>query len=495
MTDDANHSHDDIQRSWLGLYNRPHRDLREFLERAERAGEIVRAVGVDWDLEMGALAEIVNHRRTEAPAILFEDIEGYPKGYRAVSGLSNSSKRLALTLGFPEPRSAIDVVQAYRDRMKVHRPIPPKVVAHGPVLENIQRDDDVNLWTFPVPRLHEKDGGRYIGTDDLVIMRDPEGGWVNAATYRVMVHDEKTVGIWISPGKQGRQIRDKYFKQGKPCPVLICCGQDPLLFLAANHEVRYGVSEIDYAGGHRGEPFEVVMSEVHGLPMPAHAEIVLEGVMYPDDLRMEGPFGEFTGYYASAPSEQPVVHVQRIYHRNDPIMGIACPMRPPTDVSYGKCIVKAGMIWDEMERAGIAGIKGVWCHEAGVARLFNVISLKQAYGGHAKQALLVAAGCQSGAYVGRFTIVVDEDIDPTDMFSVIWAMSTRCDPSEDIDFIRRMWSGPLDPMAPKTNMTSRALIDACRPFERLKDFPEVASAPQDLIDRVAKKFAHVINKI
>jgi 4-hydroxy-3-polyprenylbenzoate decarboxylase len=218
------------------------------------------------------------------------------------------------------------------------------------------------------------------------------------------VHDEKTAGIWISPGKQGRQIRDKYFKQGKPCPVLICCGQDPLLFLAANHEVRYGVSEIDYAGGHRGEPFEVVMSEVHGLPMPAHAEIVLEGVMYPDDVRMEGPFGEFTGYYASAPSEQPVVHVQRIYHRNDPIMGVACPMRPPTDVSFGKCIVKAGMIWDEMERAGISGIKGVWCHEAGVARLFNVISLKQAYGGHAKQALLVAAGCQSGAYVGRFMV-------------------------------------------------------------------------------------------
>ena len=486
---------DGIHRPWFGKYNGPHRDLREFIDRAEREGEIVRASGADWDLEMGALAEIVNHARAEPPAIMFENIKDYPKGYRAISGLSNSSKRLALTLGFAEPKSAIDVVLAYRDRMKLHKPIPPVTVKSGPVLENVMRGDDIDLWKFPVPRLHEKDGGRYIGTDDLIIMRDPEGGWVNAATYRVQVHDAKTVGIWISPGKQGRQIRDKYFKMGKPCPVLICCGQDPLLFLAANHEVRYGVSEIDYAGGHRGEPFEVIQSEVHGLPMPAHAEIVLEGTMYPDDVKMEGPFGEFTGYYASAPSEQPVVHIERVYYRNDPIMGIACPMRPPTDVSFGKCIVKAGMIWDEMERAGIAGIKGVWCHEAGVARLFNVISLKQAYAGHAKQALLVAAGCQSGAYVGRFTIVVDEDVDPTDMFDVIWAMSTRCDPIEDIDFIRRMWTGPLDPMSSKTNMSSRALIDACRPFERMAEFPEVASAPRDLIDRVAAKFADVVKKL
>ncbi len=485
---------DDVARSWLGKYNRPHRDLREFIERAEREGEILRASGADWDLEMGALAEIVNHKHAEPKAILFENIKDYP-GYSAISGLSNSSKRLALTLGFPMPRNALDVVTAYRDRMKHHKPIPPTTVATGPVLENIQRGDDVDLFKFPVPRLHEKDGGRYIGTDDLVIMRDPEGGWVNAATYRVMVHDAKTVGIWISPGKQGRQIRDKYFKAGKPCPVLICCGQDPLLFLAANHEVRYGVSEIDYAGGHRGEPFEVVPSEVYGLPMPASAEIVLEGALHANDARLEGPFGEFTGYYASAPSEQPVMRVERVYHRNNPILGIACPMRPPTDVSFGKCIVKAGMIWDEMERAGISGVKGVWCHEAGVARLFNVISLKQAYAGHAKQALLVAAGCQSGAYVGRFTIVVDDDVDPTDMFDVIWAMSTRCDPIEDIDFVRKMWSGPLDPMAPASNQTSRALIDACRPFDRLKDFPEVASAPRELIDRVSAKFADLVGKI
>lgn len=486
---------DGIERSWLGRYNRAHTDLREFIERAERAGEIIHAKGADPDLEIGALSEIIAHKRSEAPAVIFEEMQGYPKGYRAISGLSNSARRLALTLGFDDPKSGIDVVQAYRDRMKHHRPIPPVNVATGPVFENVDRDGDVDLWKFPVPKLHEADGGRYIGTEDLVIMRDPDGGWINCATYRVMVLDEKSVSIWISPGKQGRQIRDKYFRMGKPCPVIICCGQDPLLFLAANHEVRYGLSELDYAGGHRGEPFEIVTSEVHGLPIPAHAEIALEGEMTPGDEAMEGPFGEFTGYYGNPASMQPVVRVRRVYHRNDPIMGLVTPMRPPGDSSFGKCVIKAGMLWDEMERAGIAGIKGVWCHEAGVARLFNVISLKQAYAGHAKQALLVAAGCQSGAYIGRFMIVVDDDVDPSNMFDVIWAMSTRCDPKEDIDIVRNLWSGPLDPMAPKTNMTSRALIDACRPFDRLKEFPKVATGSPELLARVAEKFRNLLDEV
>ncbi len=479
-------------------YDRPHRDLREFLERAERAGEIVRVPGANWDLEMGGLIEAVNHKRSEAPALLFEDIAGYPGGYRALSGSTNSSKRLALALCFPVPQSPTDVVLAYRDRMKHHAPIPPRVVERGPVLENVDRDERVDLLKFPAPRLHEQDGGRYIGTEDLVIMRDPEDGWVNAATYRVQVHGKNTAGLWTSPGKQGRQIREKYFRQGKPCPVVVCCGQDPLLFLAACNEIKSGVSEIDYAAGHRGEPYEVISSELHGLPIPAHAEIALEGELRPGEEHAEGPFGEFTGYYARPQSPQPVIRVRRLYHRHDPILTLATPMRPPSDMSFSKCVIKAGMIWDELERAGISGVRGVWCHEAGISRMFNVVSLKQAYAGHAKQALLVAAGCQAGAYLGRFVVAVDEDVDPTNMFDVLWAVCTRCDPAQDIDILRGMWSSPLDPMlAPgaAAAMTSRALINACRPFERLKDFPPVARATPELRAKVEAKFAEILARI
>ena len=480
----------------FNAYDRPHADLREFVARAEEAGELLRVTGAHWDLEMGTLAEIVYHARPEPPAILFEDVPGYPKGMRLLSGATNSAKRLAITLGFPVPNHPLDVVRAYRDRMKTHRPIPPKVVSKGPVLENVDRDDAVDLLKFPVPRLHELDGGRYIGTDDLVIMRDPEENWINAATYRSMVQDKNHVGLWISPGKHGRQIREKYYRAGKPCPVLISCGHDPLLFLAGGNELKFGLSEFDYAAGHRGEPYEIVHSEIHGLPMPAHAEIVLEGEIRADVTAKEGPFGEFTGYYASSPSEQPLVHIKRVYYRNDPILSIASPMRPPSDFSFSKCVMKSGMIWDEVERAGLSGVKGVWVHEPGGARMFNVIAIKQAYPGHARQAGHLAASCQSGSYLGRFVVVVDEDVDPSDLFDVLWAMCTRCDPGSDIEFIRRAWSGPLDPILDKASSTnSRAIIDACRPFERLNDFPPVARASPELVRRVEEKFADVLKKI
>ena len=467
----------------FNAYDRPHADLREFIARADRAGEIVRIGGADWKLEMGTLAEIVNHARPEAPAILFDNVPGYPSGMRLLSGATNSSKRLAITLGLPVPRHPLDVVRAYRDRMKTHRPVAPKIIAKGAVFENIDREGKVDLWKFPVPLLHEHDGGRYVG-------------WVNGATYRAMVQDETHVSLWISPGKHGRQIREKYFRAGKPCPVLISCGHDPLLFLAGGNELKYGLSEFDYAGGHRGEPYEIVLSELHGLPMPAHAEIVLEGEMVETVTAKEGPFGEFTGYYASSPSEQPVVEVKRVYYRSDPILGIASPMRPPSDFSFSKCVMKAGMIWDEVERAGLSGITGVWVHEFGGARMFNVIAIKQAYPGHARQAGLLAAGCQSASYLGRFVVVVDEDVDPSDMFDVMWAMCTRCDPAQDIEFVRRAWSGPLDPLLDKGSSTnSRAIIDACRPFERLKDFPMVARASPELTRKVKEKFDDILSKI
>jgi len=184
-----------------------------------------------------------------------------------------------------------------------------------------------------------------------------------------------------------------------------------------------------------------------------------------------------------------VVRIERIYHRNEPILGLACPMVPPSDFSYSKCVMKAGMIWDEVERAGLPGVQGVWVHEPGCARMFNVISIKQAYAGHARQAGHLAAACQSGSYLGRFVVVVDDDIDPSNLDQVLWAMCTRCDPVEDIDFIKRAWSGPLDPRLPKgRTASSRAIIDACRPFEMLGEFPPVVRASAELREQVLRKF-------
>jgi 4-hydroxy-3-polyprenylbenzoate decarboxylase len=468
--------------------------LRGFLARLEEMGEVEKIAGADWNLEIGALTETVAARKPgRAPALLFDDIPGYPRGFRILSGAANGLRRLALALGLPDPQSDMELVKAYRDRARAGvTPIPPVEVASGPVLQNVMRDGEVDLWKFPVPFLGEHDGGRYIGTDDVVVMRDPDNGWINAATYRVMVHDRNSVAIWMSPGKHGRMISEKYLAEGKPCPVLISCGQDPILFLAAHQEIDWELSEFAYAGGQRGWPVEIVRSEIHGLPMPADAEIVLEGEMLPDETRTEGPFGEFMGYYASPASELPVVRIRRVYWRNDPILMTLIPSRPPESFSFVLGAVRAAMIWDEVEKAGLPGVQGVWCHEAGAGRLFNVISIRQLYPGHASQAGMLAANCHAGNFAGRWVVVVDEDIDPSNLFDVVWAMSTRCDPPDDIQYVRRSWSTPLDPMlfAPPWQ-NNRAVVDACRPWDRKDRFPEVAEASPELKARVMARWPHL----
>jgi 4-hydroxy-3-polyprenylbenzoate decarboxylase len=267
-------------------------------------------------------------------------------------------------------------------------------------------------------------------------------------------------------------------------------GHDPLTFLIGSIEVPYGVPEYEFIGGVRGEPFEMIEGEYSGLPIPANAEIVIEGWMDPNDRKTEGPFGEWTGYYASSSRPEPVVRVENIYYRNDPILCCARPGRPPSDYSIAKCMVKAALIWEQVEKAGVPDVKGVWCHEAGGGRLLNIISIKQRYPGHARQAMLAASQVHAGAYLGRYVIVVDEDIDPTNTFDVLWALASRSDPVESIEILRRCWSGPLDPIVQKgkKGFNSRAIIDACRPYRQLKDFPKVCSFSPEYRRRVLEKW-------
>ena len=480
----------------LGEFAQPHADLREWIARVDSIGELLRVSGAHWNLELGAVAEMIYRARPgTSPAILFENIPGYPADFSILTGVTNSPQRLALTLGLPLSKQPLEVVRSYRDRMKRHQLIDNVYVKDGTVLLNIDRDDDVDVFKFPAPLLHEDDGGRFIGTCCMVVMRDPDSEWVNVGCYRVQAHDRNTVGLRITPGKHGAVIRDKYFKQGKPCPVVIVCGQDPLLYLAAGNEVAYGVSEFAYAGGHRGIPFDTLKSEVHGLPMPAHAEIVLEGEVIADMLRPEGPFGEWTGYYAGARIDDPAVRVRRVYYRNSPVLTVGAPTRPPFDDSFSKCVMKSAMIWDQIERAGLPGVQGVWCHEAGVGRLFNVVSIKQLYHGHANQAALLVAGAHAGNFANRFVVVVDEDIDPTNLFDVLWAMGTRCDPASHIEIVRRMWTSPLDPLTrggPELH-NSRALIVACRPYEWKDQFPKVVEASPELRAETLKKWGYLLD--
>ena len=463
-------------------------DLREYLEEVDKLGELRTLTNVHWDLEIGRITDILCHREN-SPAVLIDEITGYPKGYRVLLNAQGSLTRLSMCLGLPIIEKPMELVRAWRDKIKAAKMIPPKVVKEGPVLENVKEGKDIDLWKFPVPKWHPLDGGRYLGTGSVTITRDPDEGWVNLGTYRVMVHNESMVGFYISPGKHGRIHREKYMARGEICKVAVSCGQDPRIFLASTMELPYGLTEYDFAGYLKGEPIEVIESDYSGLPIPAHSEIVIEGEAVFDELVEEGPFGEWTGYYGSGSRMEPVLKVKRLMYRNDPIIMGQPPGKPPWETTRVSGINRSALLWDEMEKAGVPDVKGVWCHPAAGGRMFNVVAIKQRYPGHARQAGLLAASCHSGAYSGRYVIVVDDDIDPSDTNDVLWALSSRSDPAGDIEIVRRCWSTSLDPLVRKGQPTlnSRAIIDATRPYEWMDEFPPVvAFDPQDLEETMIK---------
>jgi UbiD family decarboxylase len=267
-----------------------------------------------------------------------------------------------------------------------------------------------------------------------------------------------------------------------------------LLFMASAFEVPYGLSEYDFAGGLRGEPIEVVRLARTGLPVPATAEVVIEGECLPNDQKTEGPFGEWTGYYASDARAEPIIRIRRVFFRDNPICAGAPPSRPPTEATFYKSFWRSAMVWEELERAGVPDVVGVYCPPEGNTRLLTVVAIRQRYPGHARQAGAIASQCHAAAYLGRFTVVVDDDIDPTDMKDVWWAMTTRCDPADDIEILRRCWSGPLDPIIQKgkKGFNSRAIIDACRPYDWIEDFPPSVRVPDQLARQVKEKWGKKI---
>src|SRR5215216_1425542 len=259
-------------------------DLREWIACVDEIGELTRVDGADALNDIGGIVDL--HMQDPGnPAVLFDRIAGYPAGHRLVANVITSYARVALTLGLPHTLGATELVQACRAQSRDLRPIPAMTVDSGPVLQHRVTGSAVDATKFPAPVWHEGDGGRYIGTGCIVVTRDPDTGWVNAGTYRVQLHDEHTLGIYISPGKHGRMIRDKYWARGQACPVAVSVGHDPLLLLLGGLEVDYGTNEYDVAGGIRRTPLALVRAPATGLPVPETAGIVLEGEIPPGEGR------------------------------------------------------------------------------------------------------------------------------------------------------------------------------------------------------------------
>jgi 4-hydroxy-3-polyprenylbenzoate decarboxylase len=469
-----------------------YRDLRGFIEQVDGLGALRRIEGADQRYEIGGITEVAAGT-PECPALLFDRIRGFPAGMRVFTNATTTPQRAALALGIDPSLKPLDALKAWMTRRQSLKPRKPVEVTRAAFMENSLRGGKVDMGKLPAPYWHRKDGGPFIGSGSIVIMRDPDGGWINASIYRVQVHGRNKVTIQFDhQGRHGAIIAKKYWDKGQSCPVSVVNGEDPALFIAGFEYLPDGQSEYDFAGAIKGAPIEMMPGPLTGLPLPAQAEIILEGELLPASKTTlpEGPFGEFTGYYAADKRPCPVMVVKAIHHRDDPILLGSPPMKPPR-FHFGLPF-RAASIWSNLEMAGVTDVAGVWQH---VAQLMTVVALRQRYAGHAKRAALIAA---ANSYMGRLVVVVDDDVDPSNLADVMWAVTTRCEPSEQIDIVRNAWSSALDPRIPeeakRAGITShsKAIIEAVRPFGWKDKYPPTSALTADEARAIEAKWGGAI---
>ena len=443
-------------------------DLREFIQKCEAEGELKRIKKeVDWNLELSHIAKLNEEKK--GPALLFEKVKDYQ--IPLLASAFTSPRRLAIALEMPLNFSMCDMAKRWME-LTTKKLIPPVEVKTGPVLENVIQGKDVNLFKFPVPKFYPLDGGRFIGTASFIITKDLDTDWINLGTYRMQILNEKTTGVQIIKGKHADFMLRKYQKVKKTMPAAAVIGCDPLLFLAGSTLVSASICEYDIVGALRGAPCEVIKSDLTGLPLPATAELILEGEIETDPSKFqdEGPFGEYTGYYSGKTGEEwpkPVFYVKRILHRKNPTFWATSVGKPVTDTHMIQSLNRTATLWTDLENMKVPGVQSVYIPPEMGGRFWGIVSVRQMYPGHSMQVGTAVISTTTGHYGMKGVIVVDDDIKADDIDRILWALAMRYDPYRSTQIIKRGRSTPLDPALPieAREIVSRIIMDACIPYE------------------------------
>jgi 4-hydroxy-3-polyprenylbenzoate decarboxylase len=472
------------------------RDLREFLALADQLG-LLKTIDatVDPDRELAALSILATSENEAAPAFLFRSFPNNPLDARVVTNMLGSCRRrYALAMGLDPEASLRQLVIQTRELM-VARLAPTEVAPDtAPVNDVIRTGSDIDLTQLPVPTFWPGDGGPYIGTANVVMTRGPDSPRINLGCYRQMLHGPDNVGLYITAGKHGRLDRDAWWQRGEPCEVVAAFGVDPVLFMMAGSGFGKDVSELDVAGGIMGRPVELTRGVSGSLPIPARAEIVVEGILRPGETEMEGPLGEFTGYFGNERGPQPYIEVKALHHRKSPILTSAIMARyPSSELGTGFAIMRSSRILDDLVKLGVPGVEGVYATPAALGGYaMVVVSIRQMYPGHSAQVLALAAQCPAAAFFTKWIVVVDHDVDPTDFNQVLWALSTRVNAGEDLELLRNTWSTPLDPPrfpASERPYGSKVLINACKNFRHYATFPKETRLDRETYQRICRRWA------
>jgi len=474
-------------------------DMRDFIKQLEKQGELKRiTVPVDPYLEM---TEICNRTLKQGgPALLFENPIGYnipvlgnlfgtPRrvamgmGAESVTELRGIGELLA-TLKEPEPpkgmKDAWEKFPIYKQVLNMA----PKVVSSPPCQELMRQGDEIDLSVYPIQTCWPDDAAPLI-TWPLVITRGPNKPRQNLGIYRMQViAKNKVIMRWLA--HRGGALDFKEFQAAnpsKPFPVSVALGADPATILAAVTPVPDSLSEYAFAGLLRGSKTEVAKSILNDLQVPASAEIVLEGFIYPGEFAAEGPYGDHTGYYNEV-ADFPVFTIETITQRQAPIYHSTFTGRPPDEPAI--LGVALNEVFVPILQKQFPEIVDFYLPPEGCSYRMAVISMKKQYAGHAKRVMLGTWSFLRQFMYTKFVIVVDDDIKVRDWQDVIWAMTTRMDPARDLTILENTPIDYLDFASPVSGLGSKVGFDATNkwPGETNREWGRTIVMSPEVIKRV-----------
>jgi 4-hydroxy-3-polyprenylbenzoate decarboxylase len=483
-----------------------YKDLRDFIKQLEKQGELKRiTVEVDPYLEMTEICDRTLKRG--GPALLFEN----PKGANipVLANLFGTPRRVAMGMGAesvselrgigellaylkePEPPKGMKDAWEKFPVFKQVLNMAPKVVSSPPCQELVRVDDEIDLADYPIQTCWPEDAAPLI-TWPLVITKGPNKERQNLGIYRMQVIGKnKVIMRWLA--HRGGALDFKEFQAahpGQPFPVSVALGADPATILAAVTPVPDSLSEYGFAGLLRGSKTEVAKSLLNDLQVPASAEIVLEGFIYPGEFAPEGPYGDHTGYYNEV-ADFPVFTIERITQRQAPIYHSTYTGRPPDEPAI--LGVALNEVFVPILQKQFPEIVDFYLPPEGCSYRMAVISMKKQYAGHAKRVMLGTWSFLRQFMYTKFVIVVDDDVDVRNWQDVIWAMTTRMDPARDLTILENTPIDYLDFASPVSGLGSKVGFDATNkwPGETSREWgrpivmsPEVIKKVDEMWDKL-----------
>jgi 4-hydroxy-3-polyprenylbenzoate decarboxylase len=450
-----------------------YRNLLDFITALEAAGELVRVKAiVSSDLEISEIASRIMKSPGGGKAILFENVDGFnmPVLINAVG----SDKRMQMSLGvgsFDEmshriqkllttnlPVSLMEKLRKIPEMARIAR-LAPKEVKFGSCQEVVKIGEKVNLRQLPVLKCWPDDGGRYF-TYAAAVTKDPDTGIRNVGMYRFMVIDENSTAVHWQIHRDAARHCEKYKKNNQLMPLALVLGDDPAISYAATAPLPPDFDELIFAGFIRQQAVEIVKCKTIDLMVPANAEIIIEGMVDPNDLVIEGPFGDHTGYY-SAPQKFPRFEVKAITHRQNPIYPATVVGTPPMEDYYiGKATER---LFLPLVKAFIPEVIDYHLPDFGIFHNFVFVSINKSYPLQARKVMHAIWGLGQMMF-SKFIVVVDADVDVHNTSDVLFRMGANVDPRRDITIV----DGPVDALdhaAPALCAGSKMGIDATSKIE------------------------------